>query len=222
MADLRRVLAVQEEFSVGDLVRYSLEQEGATDIEVVGTAAAAFDYVRNASPDLLVVDVSHPIAEKLDVCRRLRSTPDGQHVPIIVTAARLSETDRVLALDLGADDCLTRPFGAQEFAARARSLTRRRTSSPDGLPVYEEPRLVADFARLSIAVDGKPLKLTIANRNRVLSRRQLIDRLWPKDRRVDDRAVDVHVGRLRRKLSGVARQVETAFGVGYRFVDETA
>ena len=98
---------------------------GIVDVEFVRTAEAAIDHARSASLDLIVVDVLPPVETKLEICRHLRSTGSGARVPTIVTSARLSEADRVLALDLGADDCVTRPFGSQEFAARARAVTRR-------------------------------------------------------------------------------------------------
>jgi DNA-binding response OmpR family regulator len=227
--DLRRVLVVQEDFAVAGLVRYALAQEGGADVEVVGTGEAALDYVREDPPDLVVVDVALPTESRLDLCRRLRANARGADVPIIVTSARLSEADRVLALDLGADDCLTRPFGLQEFAARARAVSRRRTSRADRLTVYSGARLSADFSRVAITVDEKPVQLTrrefyllqqlIVNRNRVLTREQLIERLWPDDRNVSPRTVDVHMGRLRAKLGPAGAQIETVFGIGYRFVE---
>lgn len=224
-----RVLVVEEGFAVVGLVRYALGQNGGADVEVVGTSEAALEWVRDESPDLIVIDLSLPNKDGLDLCRRLRAGPYSADVPIIVTSPRLTEADRVLALDLGADDCVTRPFGVHEFAARARAVARRRTTLADQPNVYESARLVADFARVAVAVDGQPVELTrreflllrelIANRDRVLSRDRLIERVWPGDHHVRQRTVDVHIGRLRAKLGPVAPQIETVFGIGYRFVE---
>ena len=228
----RRVLVVEDGFSVAGLVRYALGQNGGAEVEVVGTAAAALEWVRVEAPDLIVIDVALPNQAGLDLCRRLRATSHGSDVPIIVTSARLSEADRVLALDLGADDCMTRPFGIQEFAARARAVSRRRATQVAQPSVYEGSRLVADFARVSVMIDGEEIDLTrreflllhelISHRNRVLSRNQLIDRIWPDDHFVKPRTVDVHIGRLRAKLGPAADQIETVFGIGYRFVDQAS
>lgn len=212
------------------LVRYALEQNGGADVEVVGTAAA-LEWVRDDPPDLIVIDVPLPNEAGLDVCGRLRTSVNGAEIPIIVTAPRMTEADRVLALDLGADDCLTRPFGVHEFAARTRALARRRTSRSGRPGVYQGPGLVADFARVAVVAEGKAVDLTrreflllqelIANRDRVLSRDQLIARVWPDDHTVKQRTVDVHIGRLRAKLGSVAARIETVFGIGYRFVHIT-
>lgn len=226
----RRILVVEDGLAVAGLVRYALEQNGAADVEVVGTAAA-LEWVRDDPPDLIVIDVPLPNEAGLDLCGRLRTSANGAEIPIIVTAPRLTEADRVLALDLGADDCLIRPFGVHEFAARTRALARRRTSR-SGLPgVYRGAGLVADFARVAVVADGKAVDLTrreflllqelIANRDRVLSRDQLLARVWPDDYVVKPRTVDVHVGRLRAKLGSVAARIETVFGIGYRFVHIT-
>ena len=228
-AAARRILVVEEGFAVGGLVRYALGQGGGAEVEVVGTPEVALQWVRDESPDLIVIDIAPPNREGLDLCRRLRAGPEGADVPIIVTSPRLTEADRVLALDLGADDCLTRPFGVHEFAARARAVRRRRTPRPDQPNVYEGARLVADFVRVAVAVDGGAVDLTrreflllwelIASRDRVLSRDRLIERVWSGDRYVSPRTVDVHIGRLRAKLGPAAQQIETVFGLGYRFVD---
>ena len=229
-AAARRILVVEEGFAVGGLVRYALGQGGGAEVEVVGTPEVALQWVRDESPDLIVIDIAPPNREGLDLCRRLRAGPEGADVPIIVTSPRLTEADHVLALDLGADDCLTRPFGVHEFAARARAVRRRRTPRPDQPNVYEGARLVADFVRVAVAVDGRAVDLTrreflllwelIASRDRVLSLDRLIERVWSGDRYVSPRTVDVHIGRLRAKLGPAAQQIETVFGLGYRFVDQ--
>jgi DNA-binding response OmpR family regulator len=148
--------------------------------------------------------------------------------------ARTSESDRVTGLDVGADDYITKPFSLRELAARVRAVLRRgRTEGGSGgrteAFVYRGKHLVADFDAVAISVDGEPIRLTrrefellrylVENRNRVLSRDRLLERVWGYDRFVETRSVDVHVGRLRGKLREAGRQIETVVGLGYRFVE---
>jgi DNA-binding response OmpR family regulator len=150
--------------------------------------------------------------------------------------ARTSESDRVTGLDVGADDYMTKPFSLRELAARVRAVLRRgHVKSGNGNPLSEAPlvfrgkHLLADFDAVSVSVDGEPVRLTrrefellrylVENRNRVLSRDRLLERVWGYDRLVETRSVDVHVGRLRGKLGAAGRQIETVVGLGYRFVE---
>jgi two-component system, OmpR family, alkaline phosphatase synthesis response regulator PhoP len=150
--------------------------------------------------------------------------------PIIMVTARATESDRVLGLDAGGDDYISKPFSPRELAARVRAVMRR--GRPDDAappPIYRGERLVADFDAVAIAVDGQPVRLTrrefellkylVENRNRVISRDRLLERVWGYDRIVETRSVDVHVGRLRGKLGAAGRQIETVVGLGYRFVE---
>ena len=154
------------------------------------------------------------------------------NIPIIMLTARTSESDRVSGLDLGADDYVTKPFSLRELAARVRAVLRRRGNLAPEAPkpqVYRGERLVADFDAISVAVDGTPVRLTrrefellqflVENKNRVLSRDRLLERVWGYDRFVETRSVDVHVGRLRAKLGAAGQQIETVVGLGYRFID---
>jgi DNA-binding response OmpR family regulator len=154
-------------------------------------------------------------------------------VPIIMVTARTSEGDRVTGLDIGADDYITKPFSLRELSARVRAALRRgrpdeqRSNQPP--EVYRGKHLVADFDAVSVAVDGAQVRLTrrefellkylVENRNRVLSRNRLLERVWGYERMVETRSVDVHVGRLRGKLGMAGQQIETVVGLGYRFVE---
>ena len=144
--------------------------------------------------------------------------------------ARTSESDRVAGLDLGADDYVTKPFSLRELAARVRAVLRRkRPVGETPQAIYEGRHLRADFDAVAIAVDEQPVRLTrrefellkflVENRNRVLSRDRLLERVWGYDRFIETRSVDVHVGRLRAKLGAAGPQIETVVGLGYRFVD---
>ena len=159
----------------------------------------------------------------------IRARPTTASMPIIIVTARTDETDRILGLDLGADDYVVKPFSPRELAARIRAVLRRKGALGAGqVSLYRGPHLVADFDAVSVAVDGDPIRLTrrefellrclVENRNRVLSRERLLARVWGYDQSIETRSVDVHVGRLRAKLGTAGAQLETVVGLGYRFV----
>jgi DNA-binding response OmpR family regulator len=168
----------------------------------------------------------------VEVCRLLRGRPSSASIPIIMVTARTGESDRVSGLELGADDYVTKPFSLRELVARVRAVLRR---PPPAMDLdrnrgYERGRISIDFDADSVRVSGLPVRLTkrefellrflVENRNRVLSRDRLLERVWGLDRQVETRSVDVHVGRLRGKLGQAGRQIETVIGMGYRFVEE--
>jgi DNA-binding response OmpR family regulator len=152
-------------------------------------------------------------------------------VPIIMLTARSTESDRIAGLDVGADDYITKPFSLRELAARVRAVLRRRADGERNTdaPVYRGRHIVADFEAVNVSVDGEPVRLTrrefellrylVANKNRVLSRDRLLERVWGYDQAIETRSVDVHVGRLRGKLRIAGQQIETVVGLGYRFVE---
>jgi DNA-binding response OmpR family regulator len=227
-----RVLIVEDEQDIAGLVKHTLERIGGLHVEVVQSGDAALRMVTENPPDLILLDLNLPVLSGLEVCRILRSRPATAHVPIIMLTARTSESDRVTGLDVGADDYVTKPFSLRELAARVRAILRRggdharKELSPF---VYRGKHLVADFDAVSVSVDGSQVRLTrrefellrylVENRNRVLSRDRLLERVWGYDRFVETRSVDVHVGRLRGKLGQAGRQIETVVGLGYRFVE---
>ena len=226
-----RVLIVEDEQDIAGLIKHSLERGGEAEAEVVGSGDAALKAVADRPPDLIILDLNLPVLSGVEVCRILRSRSDAKHVPIIMLTARSTENDRVTGLDLGADDYVTKPFSLRELAARVRAVLRRSESVTERpTSAYRGTRLVADFDAVSIAVDGAAIRLTrrefellrylVHNRNRVVSRDRLLERVWGYERVVETRSVDVHVGRLRGKLGDVGTQIETVVGLGYRFVDE--
>jgi two-component system phosphate regulon response regulator PhoB len=167
----------------------------------------------------------------VEVCRILRGRPATAQIPIIILTARTGEADRVAGLDLGADDYVTKPFSLRELAARVRAVLRRRQPAlaQRAGHVFKGRHLSADFDAVAIEVDGTAVRLTrrefellrflVENRNRVLSRDRLLERVWGYDRFIETRSVDVHVGRLRAKLGPAGPQIETVVGLGYRFVE---
>jgi DNA-binding response OmpR family regulator len=225
------VLIVEDEQDIAGLIKHTLERGGETEAEIVGSGDAALKAVAERQPDLIILDLNLPVLSGVEVCRILRSRADAKHVPIIMLTARTSENDRVSGLELGADDYVTKPFSLRELSARVRAVLRRSDTSTERAlsMMYRGNHLVADFEAVAIAVDGKNIKLTrrefellrylVNNRNRVVSRDRLLERVWGYDRLVETRSVDVHVGRLRGKLGVAGSQIETVVGLGYRFVD---
>jgi DNA-binding response OmpR family regulator len=228
----RRVLVVEDEQDIAGLIKHALERSGEGTVEIVGTGDAALRAVTEQPPDLVILDLNLPVLSGTEVCRILRGRPSTANIPIIMLSARTAETDRVSGLDLGADDYVTKPFSLRELAARVRAVLRRRQqgdAAGSATSVYTGAHLVADFDAVAISVDGSPVRLTrrefellkflVENRNRVLSRDRLLERVWGYERFIETRSVDVHVGRLRAKLGPAGQQIETVVGLGYRFID---
>jgi len=226
-----RVLVVEDETDIAGLIKHALERGGDAEVDVVGTGDAALRAVTDRIPDLVILDLNLPVLSGIEVCRILRGRPATSRLPIIMLTARTGEADRVAGLDLGADDYVTKPFSLRELAARVRAVLRRRQTNGNEPPVavYRGQHLVADFDAVAVAVDGQAIRLTrrefdllrclVENRNRVLSRDRLLERVWGYDHPIETRSVDVHVGRLRSKLGAAGRQIETVVGLGYRFVE---
>jgi DNA-binding response OmpR family regulator len=225
-----RVLIVEDEQDIAELIKHALERSGDTQADIVGSGDAALRVVREQAPDLIILDLNLPVLSGREVCRILRTGDVAPQVPIIMLTARTSEDDRVAGLELGADDYVTKPFSLRELSARVRAVLRRGTP-PTERPTagYRGDHLSADFEAVAVAVDGAPIRLTrrefellrylVQNKNRVVSRDRLLERVWGYERLVETRSVDVHVGRLRGKLRVAGRQIETVIGLGYRFVD---
>jgi len=223
------VLVVEDELDIAGLIKHALERSGDASVELVTRGDEALRSIAGRLPDLVILDLNIPVLSGEEVCRILRQQPETRTLPIIMLTARTSEADRVSGLDLGADDYVTKPFSLRELGARVRAVLRRRQGSAGGANVYSGEHLTADFDAVSIAVDGAPVRLTrrefellrflVENRNRVLSRDRLLERVWGYDRFIETRSVDVHVGRLRAKLGPAGQQIETVVGLGYRFVE---
>ena len=224
------VLIVEDEADIAGLIKHTLERSGDADALIVGSGDAALKAVADRQPDLIILDLNLPVVGGLEVCRILRSRADVPHIPIIMLTARTSENDRVTGFEQGADDYVTKPFSLRELTARVRAVLRRGDDARERRNgSYRGTSLIADFEAVSIAVDGAPVRLTrrefellrylVQNKNRVVSRDRLLERVWGYDRLVETRSVDVHVGRLRNKLGTAGRQIETVVGLGYRFVE---
>jgi DNA-binding response OmpR family regulator len=223
------ILVVEDESDIANLIKHSLERVPEFIVSIASSGDAAMRALSDNPPDLMVLDLNLPVISGTDICRRVRGSAKTAQLPIIMLTARTDEADRVAGLELGADDYVTKPFSLRELAARVRAVLRRRIQGEPPAPVFRGARLTADFDAVSVAVDGHPVRLTrrefellqflVENRNRVLSRDRLLQRVWGYDLGVETRSVDVHVGRLRAKLGTAGSQIETVVGLGYRFVE---
>jgi len=221
-----RVLVVEDEPDIRDLLVFHLERDGFQ-VTKCKSGPEALRLVRAAQPDLVLLDLMLPDMDGLDVCRRLRQDPTTQSVPIVMLTARDDEVDRVLGLELGADDYVVKPFSPRELVARIRAVLRRARPLPGTAPVTIG-RLSVDTAAHAVTVDDVAVSLTrkefdllralVEARGRVLSREFLLDHVWGYTAagEIESRTVDVHVRRLRQKLGAEGRRIGTVTGVGYR------
>jgi DNA-binding response OmpR family regulator len=228
-----RVLVVDDDETIGDVVRRYLERDGLA-VEVVADGTAAVERALADPPDAVVLDLMLPGVSGLDVCRQLRAADDGgagRYVPIVMLTALGEESDRVLGLELGADDYVTKPFSPRELALRVQSVLRRsrEPAPPPGRPsVLRDGDLVVDAAARRATLADRPLLLTVrefdllafllAHPGQAFTRAELLERVWGWTFG-DQSTVTVHVRRLREKLepgAGTPR-VATVWGVGYRY-----
>jgi DNA-binding response OmpR family regulator len=230
--DAPRILLVDDEHAIQTLLAYPLRKEG---YEVVSatTGQEALDRFRDGKFDLVVLDVMLPQLDGFDVCRELRSK---SAVPIIMLTAKADEFDKVLGLELGADDYITKPFSLREFRSRVRAVLRRAERHRNGDGAEEplvEGELRIDFSKRAVEVRGEPVRLTYVefeilatlarSPGRVFSRTMLLERLWGDSAYRDPRTIDVHIRHLREKLERDAKEPEFLFtvrGVGYHFRDK--
>jgi len=218
------ILLVDDEPSIVSLVKMYLERDGYH-VEAVSDGLAAIEAVEKLRPVLLVLDVMLPGADGFEVCRRLRNA--GNQVPIIMLTARDEDIDKILGLELGADDYLTKPFNPRELLARVKAILRRldRPLDADTAPLRSGD-LSIDPARREVTLNGQLINLRtqefdlllclIAQPGRVFTREQLLEKAWGFDFYGQTRTVDVHIAQLRKHLSGSAVKIETVTGVGYK------
>ena len=224
------VLVVEDEPDIRNLIVHHLTRDGFR-CRAVASGAEALQRVRAAIPDLVVLDLMLPGMDGLDVCRRLRSDPASAGVPIIMLTAKADEVDRILGLEMGADDYVVKPFSPKELVARVRAVLRRARPAPAGA-LLSGGAITLDAARHHVTVAGAPVELTpkefdllhalLESAGRVLSRERLLNKVWGYARadEIESRTVDVHVRRLRAKLGAESRRIATVKSIGYRFETE--
>jgi len=218
------ILLVDDERNIVDLARMYLEQEGFK-VEAAYDGQVALDKIKSLQPALVVLDLMLPVVDGWEVCRRVRSTSD---VPIIMLTARDDDVDKIVGLELGADDYVTKPFNPRELVARVKAILRRAGHEPSGEKPITLGNLSVDPARREVTAAGRPVELRTKefdlllvlaeNRGLVLSRDKLLELAWGYDFAGQTRTVDVHVAHLRDKLAGSNVEIETVWGVGYKLV----
>jgi phosphate regulon transcriptional regulator PhoB len=229
----KQILVVEDEKDISELIRFNLEQEG---FAVLGAedGEQALQLARRERPALVILDLMLPGMSGLEVCRRLRGQEATARLPIVMLTAKAAEADRVVGLELGADDYVTKPFSPRELVARIRAVLRRTYGvEPERPPeVYQRGRLRMDFDTYEVFLDGTKVDLSlrefellrffVRSPNRVFDRLQILDLVWGHDTYVEPRTVDVHVRRLRARIERDDARPEllvTVRGVGYKFND---
>jgi DNA-binding response OmpR family regulator len=222
------VLVIDDEKDLIELVSYNLEREGFLVKGAIDGESGVSTAVRD-NPDVILVDLMLPGIDGLEVCRQLRSETKTAHIPIIMLTAKSQESDRIVGLELGADDYVTKPFSPRELSARVKAVLRRSSAQISQPSLIRRNELTIDLDRREVLCEGKNIILTasefrllqfLAERpGRVFSRSELIDAALGRDVAVVDRTIDVHITSLRKKMAKCGEWIETVRGFGYRFRD---
>jgi DNA-binding response OmpR family regulator len=223
------ILVVDDEPDAVALIEFNLVQAGY-DVITAEDGAEALRKARQHFPTLIVLDLMLPQIDGLEVCRTLRRDAATAGIPIIMLTAKAAELDRVLGLEIGADDYVTKPFSPRELVLRIKKMLERGQERPGKTDLIRIHELLIDIPRHTVMVHAKRIDLTATEfkllsllaerRGRVQSREQLLKDVWEYDSLIDTRTVDTHMRRLREKLGRAARHLDTVRGVGYRFLDE--
>ena len=225
-----RIVLIEDEKDITELVRYNFRKEGF-EVSSFTSGKECLEYLRRNPADLALLDIMLPDLDGFEICKRLRSEDRSRFLPVIFLTAKGEEIDRVLGLEIGADDYVVKPFSPRELVARVKAVLRRQTRPAEKQEVVEAGDLRLDSRTQEVAVQGKSVELSAlefkllhflaSHPRRVFSREQLLDEVWGRDRFVTQRTVDVHVRRLREKIEAQAdkpRYIQTVRGSGYRFV----
>lgn len=226
-----KILIIDDELSIRELIKFNLEKSGYKTVEAAD-GNEGIRMVKNEQPDLLILDLMLPGIDGLEVCRLLKSNKETAGIPIIMLTARNEEFDKVIGLELGADDYLTKPFSPRELMARIKAVLRRSYRDTVVSGELSVGKLRMNFSRYEVYLNQDKLELTpkeyellklfVTNAGRAYTREQLLEKVWGYEYYGDTRTVDVHVRHLRAKLAidpEAAEAIETVRGVGYRFKD---
>jgi len=222
------ILVVDDEEDIQELVKLNLVREGYS-VLTCGTGEKALEMAHSELPALIVLDLMLPGIDGLEVCKKLKADPKTENIPIVMLTAKGEESDIITGLELGADDYVTKPFSGKVFVARIRRLLRRATTRASDKRTVRIHELTIDPARHEVKVQNELVELTLTEFNilQTLARRpgfvftryQIVDSIHGSDYLVTDRAVDVQIVSLRKKLGPCGKYIETVRGVGYRFQD---
>ena len=224
---------IEDERDIIELVKYNFRKEGF-ELESFSRGKEGLEHLRRSQPDLVLIDILLPDLDGFEICKRLRADDRLKSVPVIFLTAKGEEIDRVLGLEIGADDYVVKPFSPRELVARVKAVLRRQERAAEKPEVVEAGALVLDSRTQEVRVRGrvvclstlefKLLHFLASNPRRIFSRDRLLDAVWGHDRFVTPRTVDVHIRRLREKIesqSNKPQYLQTVRGSGYRFIAET-
>ena len=226
---VKKILIVEDESDLIKLLKYNLEKEGFR-VSYATDGSIALAEVRRDPPDVVILDLMLPGLDGLEVCRQLRRSDKFSRIPVLMLSARSEEADRIVGLELGADDYVTKPFSMREVVARVRALLRRNEQAGPQKSKLQRGEIMIDPMAHSVMVSGRTVELSAlefrllhylaSHPGMVFSRDQLLDSVWGNDRTVTPRSVDVYIRRVREKIENQPQQpiyVQTVHGVGYRF-----
>jgi phosphate regulon transcriptional regulator PhoB len=229
----QRIVIIEDEPDIVEMVRYNFRKEGF-EVESFSRGREGLEYLRRNPADLLLLDVMLPDEDGFSICRQLRSEERLRDLPVVFLTARGEEVDRIVGLELGADDYVAKPFSPRELAARVRAILRRQARGAGREEVVEIRELRLDLSTQDVTVRGKRVELSAlefkllhylaSHPRRIFSREQLLDEVWGRDCAVTPRTVDVHIRRLREKIEARPDEPEyigTVRGSGYRMMAET-
>lgn len=221
----QRIFVVEDEPDIAEVLKFNLER-AEFQVEVERRGDAALESIRKHPPDLIVLDLMLPGLDGLEVTRLLKRDPATARIPLVMLTAKGEEVDRIVGLELGADDYIPKPFSPRELVLRIKAVLRRRSGEGEAADLLELGGIRLDAAAHRVEVRGKDVPLTatefrllrvlMERQGRVQTRSRLLSDVWGYSKDVDSRTVDTHVRRLRRKLGPVADRIETVIGVGYR------
>ena len=225
----KHILVVDDEADLVDLISYNLKKEGFS-VDSALDGETAFAKIKKGRYDLVVLDLMLPGIQGMELCRILRNDPKTEALPIIMLTAKGEEVDKILGLEMGADDYVTKPFSPRELLARVKAVLRRSMEKPASEKILKAGELVIDRERYTVSVKGKPVKLSatefklllflVERKGKVFNREQLLDAVWSDEAFVEPRTVDVHIRRLRAHIEedpAHPRYIKTLRGIGYFF-----
>ena len=223
---VRNIIIVEDDEDIADSIRYNLDREGFR-VRLAVTGENALSLIFDGPPSLILLDLNLPGMNGFEICRRLRAEPSTATIPILMLTARADETDKVLGLNMGADDYITKPFSMRELVARVNAALRRSEGSRVDRPAFDNGSLRIDPSTFRVCYQERDVRMTrkefallselARNQGRVLTRETLLDRVWGMNYFGDSRTLDVHIRRLRLKLGDPAL-IETVTGIGYRLL----
>jgi DNA-binding response OmpR family regulator len=225
------IYVVEDDEDINELLVYNLKKEGY-DVKSFYSGKDALKSLDNETPDLILLDIMLPDIDGLEFCKIVKSDNQKKHIPIIMLTAKSTEIDKIVGLELGADDYITKPFSFRELLARIKAVLRRFTNAnnTDSSQLFKFENLTINPAKFEIKIDNQKINLTskefkllmalISNKNRVLSREKILNEVWESYEDIFDRTIDVHVKKLRDKLGKYGDYIKTVRGIGYMWGEE--